>query len=78
MDKHGTIQHLYVVEVIVLHSTAPGVKGGYKFQITWEGYDDDDMTWEAAANLSNAKQIFDDYKKQHGLGERKVKRKKMS
>jgi hypothetical protein len=78
MDKHGTIQRSYVVEAIVSHKKAPGVKGGYKFQIKWEGYDDDDMTWEPAANLSNAKQILDDYKKQHGLGERKVKRKKKS
>ena len=78
MDKHGTIQRSYVVEAIVSHKKAPGIKGGYKFQIKWEGYDDDDMTWEPAANLSNAKQILDDYKKQHGLGERKVKRKKKS
>jgi hypothetical protein len=67
MDKHGTIQCSYVTEAIVLHKKAPGVKGGYKFQITWEGYDDDNMRWEPAANLSNAKQILDDYKKQHGL-----------
>jgi hypothetical protein len=34
------------------------------------------MTWEPAANLSKAKEMLDDYKKQHGLGETKVKQKR--
>jgi hypothetical protein len=33
------------------------------------------MTWEPAVNLSKAKQMLDDYKKQQGLGETVVKRK---
>ena len=78
MDKHGMIQHSYVVEVFVIPKKAPGITGGNKYQIKWEGYDDYNMTWEPAANLSNAKQILDDYKKQHGLGERKVKCNKKS
>jgi hypothetical protein len=36
------------------------------------------MTWEPAANLSNARLILDNYKKQYSLGERKVKQKKKS
>jgi hypothetical protein len=54
----------------------PGVKGSYKYQIKWEGYDDDEMTWELATNLSKAKKMVDDYKKQHRLGETKVKQKR--
>jgi hypothetical protein len=34
------------------------------------------MTWEAAFNLSKAKQMLDDYKKQHGPGETKVEQKR--
>jgi hypothetical protein len=70
------IQRSYVVEAITSHKRAPGIKGGYKYQIKWAGYDDDEMTWEPAANLSKAKKMLDDYKKQHGLGETKVKRKR--
>jgi len=48
-DKDGTILHSYVVEVITSHKRATGVKCGYKYQIKWEGYDDDEMTLEPAA-----------------------------
>jgi hypothetical protein len=75
-DKDGTIQRSCVVEAITSHKRAPGVKGGYKYQIKWEGYDDDEMTWKPAANLSKAKEMLNDYKKQHGLGEMKVKQKR--
>jgi hypothetical protein len=73
MDKPGLTEHLYVIEAIVSHQTAPGVKGGYKFQIQCKGYDDVNMTWEPAANLSNAKQILDNDRKQHSVGERNFK-----
>jgi hypothetical protein len=62
--------------MIVLYKKAPGIKGGYKYQIKQEGYNDDDMPWELAVNLSKAKLMLDNYKKQQGLGERKVKRKR--
>jgi len=46
--------------VITSHKRAPGVKGGYKYQSKWEGYGKNEMTWEPATNLSNAKQMLDD------------------
>jgi len=67
------MQQSYVVEAIISHTWVLGVKGGYKYQIKCEGYDDDEMTWDPAANLSQAKRVLDDYKKQHKLGETKVK-----
>jgi len=60
--KDGTIQRWYDVKAITSHMRAPGVKGCYKYQIRWQGYDDNEMTWEPAANLSKAKQMLDDYK----------------
>jgi hypothetical protein len=51
------------VEEIISHK-APGVKGGYKNQIKEEGCSNDEMTWEPATNLLQAKQMLDDYKKQ--------------
>jgi hypothetical protein len=75
-DKDGTIQDSYVVKAITSYKRALGVKGGYKYQIKWEGYDDNEMTWEPAANPSNAREMLDDYQKQHGLGETNVKQKR--
>jgi len=58
MDKFGRIQCSNVVEVIVLHKKAPGVQGGYKLQMKWKGYNNDDKAWEPAVNLSNAKRYL--------------------
>jgi len=74
-DTDGTIQHAYVVEAFTLHKRALAVNGGYRYQIKWEGDNNDEVTWEPAANLWKPKQILFDYKKQHRLGETKVKRK---
>jgi hypothetical protein len=75
-DQDGTIHCSYVIEAITPLKIAPGVQGGYKYQIKWKGYDDAEMTWAPAANLSKAKEMLNDYKKQHGLGEMKVKQKR--
>jgi hypothetical protein len=74
-DKDGSIQCSYVIEAIISHKKAMGIKAGYKYQIKWERYNDNEMTWKPAANLSKVKQMLDDYKKQHSLGEMMVKRK---
>jgi len=63
--QDGKIQHSYVVEVITWHKQATGVEGGYNYQIKWEGYDDHEMSWEPAANSSKAKEMLNDYRKQH-------------
>jgi hypothetical protein len=75
-DKEGTIQRLYVVEAIISQKWALGIKGGDYYQIKWEDYDNNEMTWEPAANLSKAKQMLDDHNKQYRLGETKDKRKR--
>jgi hypothetical protein len=76
MDKYGAMQCLYAIEVIPLHKWAPGFKGSNKYQITWKGYDKNEMTWKPATNHLKAKEMPEDYKKQHGLGEIKVTRKR--
>jgi len=74
-DKDGMIQRGYVIEAITSHKRALGVIRGYKYQSKWDGYDNKEITWDPAANISKAKQMLDDNKK-HGLGETKVKRKR--
>jgi hypothetical protein len=63
MYKYSIIQCFYITEVIVLHKWAPGIKGAYKYQMKWKGYNVHEMTWEPATNLSMATKILDNYKK---------------
>ena len=48
-----------------------GVKSIYQYQIKREGCNDE-MTWEAATNFSEAMRILDDDDEQHWLGETTV------
>lgn len=75
-DNDGMIQRLNIIVVITSHKRALGLKGGSKYQIKWKGYNMNEMTGKPAANLSNAKQMLDEYKKQYRLGETQVKQKR--
>jgi hypothetical protein len=65
------IKRSYVMEAIISHKKALRIKGGYKYQIKWEGYNDDEITGNQPP-IS----LLDKYKKQHGLGETKVQLKR--
>jgi hypothetical protein len=72
-DNDGIIHHSNIIVAIAVHKQTLGMNGGYKYQIKLEGYNMNKMTWKPAANLSNAKQMLEEYKKQYGLGYTKVK-----
>jgi len=70
-DKDGTIQYWYLAEDITSQMEILGVKDSFQYQIKSKGYND--ITWQPAINLSKAKQILHDYKKQPEMEATKAK-----
>ena len=52
-------QTTYAVEKILSH--LPDAKNTWQYRVKWEGWDDNDSTWEPESALKNAKQAVDDY-----------------
>jgi len=61
-DDDVTIHFSYVMEEFTSHKRALGVNSGFKYQIKWEGSNNDEMTWEPADNLTKVKPMVEDYK----------------
>jgi hypothetical protein len=59
----------FIVERIVEKKK---VKGGYKYLVKWEGYEENQNTWEPVENLTNVQHLVDEFETQ--LLEKKRKR----
>lgn len=64
-DGSDNEEEIYVVEKIVAHSYDEQ-EGIIKYQVRWEGYDKDDMTWEPEENLQSADVALNKYFKKYG------------
>jgi hypothetical protein len=52
--KRKTLEKEYVVEKIVNKRQVQGRENDYEYEVKWQGYEDEDNTWEPLEHLSNS------------------------
>ena len=57
-DRCDTLEETYIVEKILQKKKFKGV---YKYLIKWEGYPDEQNTWEPIENLIGVKDLLDEF-----------------
>jgi len=62
-DKVKVLEEEYIVEKIL---DKKKVGSAWKYKVKWEGYTEEECTWEPKENLRNVKYLIDEYEAQYG------------
>jgi len=66
-DKVEVLDEEYIVEKIIDKKKVGSI---WKYKVKWEGYTEEDCTWEPKENLKNVKYLIDEYEAKHGEKEK--------
>ena len=69
-EKVEVLEEEYIVEKILDKKKMNGI---YKYKVKWEGYSENECTWEPRENLSNVKYLIEEYENSLKLKEKIIK-----